>query len=203
MVETFTTPAKGTFDGQRCSQLYKLCIYSTSNIEQDWPNSSRLANSSLPLNRSNASSLCVSDVDLAPSLFLEWLSFLNIPNMDIELEDLRSPITVSQLVDILGAPQCSVFITGCNVTRLPTYEGALALMRIPVNRDLIPILRSFRGPKLSLNDCPGFHDRVLEMMIQHSRSPCAPQVHQLDISNCPYLSVAMLKRFIETTFGIG
>jgi hypothetical protein len=142
--------------------------------------------------------LYISDLDLTPSIFPPALGLSNI---DIELEDLCNPHIVLQLVAKLGDPQSSVSITGCAVELLPDYWGALSLTRIPEEHDLTPILRSCRGTKLSLHNCPGFNDGVLRMMIISSydsgHCQCAPYVRRLHISNCPNISATELKRLVE------
>jgi len=124
-----------------------------------------------------------------------------LSNFDIQLENIRNPDTVFQLVAVLGTPQRSVSIIGCAIELLPYYEGPLTLMRIPVDHDLIPVLRSFTGTNLSLRDCPGFHARALRIMnlapYQHHQIRCTPHVRRLHISNCPNICVNELKRLIE------
>ena len=111
--------------------------------------------------------LYISDLDLAPSSYPDTLKYPSfLPVIDIELKDLSNPISVFELIDTLRAPYTSISIMGCLVNELPIYEGALALMFVPMDHDLILILQSFQDTKLSLHGCPGFHDHVLGDMQQ-------------------------------------
>jgi hypothetical protein len=74
--------------------------------------------------------LHITDLDLTPSTFPRNL---DLPEIDIELEDLSDPMTVYRLISILGNPQRSVTIAGCAVYLPEDYYGALTLKRIPIS----------------------------------------------------------------------
>jgi hypothetical protein len=104
------------------------------------------------------------------------------------------------IVDMLSLlpSNLNITITRCAMghpRRFFNWSGCLTL-RDQADEDLVPLLRCWLGAYLYVDNCPGFNDAVLDMMAtaKDGQYFCAPYMVELDISNCPNVSAAALRR---------
>jgi hypothetical protein len=78
------------------------------------------------------------------------------------------------------------------------FGGCLELDRIDEKEDLILLFCSWQGESVFVKKCPGFNDIILEMMRIQEDGDC--NMHHLEIVDCPNISVATLKRLVNTLY---
>ena len=145
--------------------------------------------------------LSIHDVSLCPSSFTLTAT---LPLRGIHLSRIHDFTAIAEMLDLLPF-NLDMAITRCAIgsPRGPfNVRGRLSLRDI--DDDLVPLLRCWEGAGLTVENCPGFNDVVLDKMatVDAGQYFCAPNMGSLFISNCPNFSTAGLKRFVSGRMGV-
>jgi hypothetical protein len=119
----------------------------------------------------------------------------------IVFDNMQNATCINQIMDFLGDPD-DLHIARCCPVLLTPFEGKLTLSLIDRGEDIEEHLRMFRGENLTIDDCPGFNDDVLNAMteprfVSGVSNSCAPFVRHLTIHDCPNISLPALKQFVK------
>jgi hypothetical protein len=108
------------------------------------------------------------------------------------------------IADMLGLlpEDLDISLTRCAIGQPKgafNWDGRLTLCDIEADEDLVPLLCCWEGGDLSVDNCPGFNDAVLDLMatVVAGKYVCAPRVGDLDITDCPNFSAAALMRLVS------
>jgi hypothetical protein len=154
-------------------------------------------------------SLRIADLVLHPSpdLVMPDLDFSLVDFLD--LEGFHDFEVVGQIIRFLNHP-FHVSFSRCNFEDITDQFDHIAdigggeLILAKIDHDLAPLLRLWHGTFLSITDCPRFDDTVLDAMTstENGAFNCATRVESLRIDTCPNISVAALRRFVESRLDV-
>lgn len=118
----------------------------------------------------------------------------------LELEDLSSELTRKVLLHCGHVNY--VAITHCAIGEISGIElnaFQLILEDIPASGDLSRFLCQWSGVELTIRNCPGFNDSVLEKWSTRTSDDDfnSPLLSALTIHDCPNFSVELLKHLVE------
>jgi hypothetical protein len=146
--------------------------------------------------RSKIGTILIGDLDLHESPHHVFDDDFDIGSIDFE--NMQNANCLKEMMDFLGHPEY-LQITRCCSIALDLFDGTLSLKLIDKGEDIVEFLTMFRGDDLTIDDCPGFNDNVLNAMTKRtSFNYCAPSVRRLTINNCPNISIPALKQLVRT-----
>ena len=114
----------------------------------------------------------------------------------IVVEDLHDAKIINEFIDHIDFDGgFSMAITRCCLGDFAFDANCLELDEISISEDILPILPYWEGIHLSVNNCPGFGDRILHRL-GHRKKISVCNMEHLVISNCTNFTVPALKRFV-------
>jgi hypothetical protein len=191
----------------RWPSIYKMAISQYTPLPGESFSSTDLI---LPIiDRPSITELHINDLSLHPSP--STLAGTLLPDGGhILLSHIRDFELIADILDLLQdepdepdeSETLGIMLTRCAMghPRRPfNWEGSLDLKDIEADEDLVPLLRCWQGRSLSVHNCPGFNDAVLDLMAisEAGKYLYAPCLVYLVITDCPNFSAAALRGVID------
>jgi hypothetical protein len=164
----------------------------------------------LPLTAVTLNKLRITDLILHPSS----PQHLAIPGLNgiefLYFDDVHNSRIMEEIIRLLTG-LAHISLTRCTFVGMtdtfwpfnaPGFETMLEL--IEINHDMTPFLRNWNYTYLRIQGCPRFDDKILDLMgtKENEDFPYAPFVRRLVIRDSSSVSVAALRRFIESRLGL-
>jgi hypothetical protein len=128
----------------------------------------------------------------------------------LDLEDLHGFEVTGQLIHFLGNP-CYISFTCCTAEdnthafqHFSYGDGGKVLLLNEIDHDLDPFLRIWHGYTLYIISCPRFDDFLLDKMASKENGIVmyARYMETLILHDCPNVSIAALRRLVESRLGV-